>query len=261
MAEDPVVPERGVLTVSVQAWDLAARRAGVIRELAGQRVVSLEDADAAAVRLGVSRRQVYALVGRWRAGKGLVSDLLPGASSGGRGGGRQPDEVEAVVREVLRARYLTRQRRTVASVYREITRECKVRGLRVPSRGTVLRRIARLDPVKTVTAREGRDAARTRRSAGGTPPEVTGLLEQVQADHTPVDVIVVDEKHRLPAGRPYLTIAIDVCSRCVLGMVVTLEAPLGDLGRAVPGARGGQQAALAGASGGGGGMADERQAD
>ena len=127
--------------------------------------------------------------------------------------------------EVLRTRYLTRQRRTVASVYREIARECRVRGLRVPSRGTMLRRIARLDPVKTVTAREGRDAARARRSAGGTSPEVTGLLEQVQADHTPVDVIVVDEKHRLPAGRPYLTVAIDVCSRCVLGMVVTLEAP------------------------------------
>jgi putative transposase len=145
------------------------------------------------------------LVGRWRAGEGVASDLLPGTSSGGRGGGRLPDEVEAVVREVLRTRYLTRQRRTATSVYREITRECRVRGLRVPSRGTVLRRIAMLDPVKTVTAREGRDAARARRSAGGTPPEITGLLEQVQADHTPVDVIVVDEQHRLPAGRPYLT--------------------------------------------------------
>lgn len=56
--------------------------------------------------------------------------------------------------------------------------------------------------MKTVTAREGRDAARTRRSAGGTPPEITGLLEQVQADHTPVDVIVVDEQHRLNASPP-----------------------------------------------------------
>ena len=113
-----------------------------------------------------------------------------------------------MVREVLRARYLTRQRRTVAPACRDIARQCKVRGLRVPSRGTVLRRIAMLDPVKTVTTREGRDAARARRSAGGTPPEVTGLLEQVQADHTPVDVIVVDEKHPLPVGRPYLTLAI-----------------------------------------------------
>jgi putative transposase len=89
----------------------------------------------------------------------------------------------------------------------------------------VLRRIARLDPVRTVAAREGRDAARTRQSAGGTPPEITGLLEQVQADHTPADVIVVDERYRLPVGRPYLTAAIDVASRCVVGLVVTLEAP------------------------------------
>jgi hypothetical protein len=74
---------RGVLTAPAEAWDLAVRRAGVIRELAAQRVVSLEDADAAA-RLGVSRRQVYVLVGRWRAGEGVASDLLPGTSSGGR---------------------------------------------------------------------------------------------------------------------------------------------------------------------------------
>ncbi len=173
----------------------------------------------------MSRRQVYVLVRRWRAGEGLVSDLLPGTSSGGRGGGRLPDEVEAVVREVLRTRYLTRQRRPVASVCREITRECKARGLRVTSRGTVLRRIARLDPVRTTSARKGRDAARALKPAGGVPPEITELLEQVQADHTPIDAIVVDERHRLPVGRPYLTVAIDVCSRCVLGIVVTLEAP------------------------------------
>ncbi len=225
MDDDPAVAERGVLTAPAEAWDLAVRRAEVIRELAARRVVSLEVADAVAARLGVSRRQVYVLVGRWRAGEGVASDLLPGTSSGGRGGARLPDEVEAVIRETLRTRYLTRQRRTVASICREITRECKVRGLPVPSRGAVLRRIAMFDPAKAVRAREGSDAGRARRSAGGTSPEVTALLEQVQADHTPVDVIVVDEQHRLPVGRPYLTIAVDVCSRCVLGMVVTLEAP------------------------------------
>src|ERR1700678_2773013 len=75
-----------------------------------------------------------------------------------------------------------------------------------------------LDPAKAVTAREGSNAGRTRRPAGGTPPEVTALLEQVQADHTPVDVIVVDEQQRLPVGRPYLTIAIDGDSRGVLGL-------------------------------------------
>jgi putative transposase len=103
---------------------------------------SLEAADKAAAELGVSRRQVHVLVGRWRAGEGVVSDLLPGRSSGGRSGGRLPAEVEAIVQEVLRSRCLTRQRRTVAAVCREIARQCRVRGLPVPSRGTVLRRIA-----------------------------------------------------------------------------------------------------------------------
>ena len=63
-----------------------------------------------------------------------------------------------------------------------------------------------LDPVTRVAARQGPDAARALRPAGGTPPPVTGLLEQVQIDHTAVDVIVVDERHRLPVGRPYVTV-------------------------------------------------------
>jgi putative transposase len=219
------VVERGVLTAPGPVWEAGVRRAEVIGRLAARPTVGLAAADEAAAELGVSRRRVYVLVGRWRAGEGVVSDLLPGRSSGGRGGGRLPAEVEVVVGEVLRAWYLTRQRRTVAAVCREIARQCRIRGLRVPSRGTVLRRIAQLDPVKSVAAREGRDAARSRRSAGGTPPAVTGLLDQVQVDHTPVDVIVVDERHRLPIGRPYVTAAIDVASRCVVGLVVTLEAP------------------------------------
>jgi len=156
----------------------------VIARLATMSVVGLDAVDRAAAELGVSRRQVYALIKRWRAGEGVASDLLPGRSSGGRGSGRLPDEVEAIVREVLRSRYLTRQRRSVAAVCREIARQCRMRALRAPSQGTVSRRIEMLDPVKSTSAREGGDAARSLRSAGGVPPEVTGLLEQVQIDHT-----------------------------------------------------------------------------
>jgi len=204
MADDSAVVERGVLTSDAARWELAVQRAGVIGRLAQRDRVSVAAADEAAAKLGVSRRQVYELVKRWRAGAGLTSDLLPGKSSGGRGGERLADEVEAVVRNVLRTRYLTRQRRAVASICREITRECKSRGLRSPSRGAVQRRIAKLDPVKATAAREGRDQARARQSAGGVPPPVAGVLERVQIDHTPADVIVVDERHRLPIGRPYV---------------------------------------------------------
>jgi putative transposase len=47
----------------------------------------------------------------------------------------------------------------------------------------------------------------------------------VQIDHTPIDLIVVDEQYRRPIGRPYLTLAIDVYSRCIPGFSLSLEAP------------------------------------
>ena len=63
-------------------------RASVVRELAAQRVVSLGDADAAAARLGVSRRQVYVLVGRWRLARDLSRTcVLALPAAGGAAGG------------------------------------------------------------------------------------------------------------------------------------------------------------------------------
>ncbi|WP_227463051.1 MULTISPECIES: Mu transposase C-terminal domain-containing protein [Nocardia] len=225
MAGDSSLSDRGVLGAEEAHWQTAVRRAEVIGPLAQLNRVSVLVAEEAAARLGLTQRQVYALVKRWRAGEGVASDLLPGRSSGGRGGERLPDAVEEIMRRVLRSRYLSRQRRSVAVICREIDRECKMAGLRPPSRSSVARRIGKLDPVKATTAREGQNAARSRRSAGGATPPVEGLLERVQIDHTPADVIVVDEFHRLPIGRPYVTAAIDEVTRCVPGFVITLEAP------------------------------------
>lgn len=59
------------------------------------------------------------------------------------------------VRSPVHAQHLTRQRRSVAVVCREIIRQCRARGLKAASRGTVLRRIAQLDPV-TATSVQGR---------------------------------------------------------------------------------------------------------
>lgn len=57
------------------------------------------------------------------------------------------------------------------------------------------------------------------------PPPISRVLQQVQIEHTVVDVIVIDEQHRRPIGRPHVTAAIDVFSRSLVGLVVTLEAP------------------------------------
>lgn len=54
--------ERGELTALTHMWETAVRQAEVIGPLAAQ--------------LRISRRQVYVLLGRWRAGESVVSDLL-----------------------------------------------------------------------------------------------------------------------------------------------------------------------------------------
>ncbi|CAM3664809.1 hypothetical protein POHY109586_18920 [Polaromonas hydrogenivorans] len=50
-------------------------------------------------------------------------------------------------------------------------------------------------------------------------------LEWVQIDHTQADVFVVDERLRKPIGRPWLSVAIDVATRCVVAIYVTMERP------------------------------------
>jgi putative transposase len=55
--------------------------------------------------------------------------------------------------------------------------------------------------------------------------EATQALELVQIDHTLADVIIVDSHHRRSIGRPWLSLAIDVATRSVLGFHVGLEAP------------------------------------
>ncbi|MEV4065311.1 DNA-binding domain-containing protein [Nonomuraea dietziae] len=172
--------EQGVLTAPDEAWDMAVRQAEVIGQLAAAPRVGLAAADAAAVELGISRRQVYVLLRRWRAGEGVVSDLLPRRSSGGRRLGRVPAAVETVMAEVIRSRYLDRQRRSVAAVYREVVRRCRAGGLPVPARSTLARRIEALDPAAAAAAREGADGARRLRPAGGEPPK-SGQQAELQA--------------------------------------------------------------------------------
>src|SRR5690349_8080845 len=214
-------------------WDRVLRQAEVIRCLSecaddaggrgsGCRVAAIDEA---AAELGVSRRQMYVLLQRFRAGSGRVTDLMPASPDGGRGRGRLDYRVEAIVAETIRKRFLSRQKRSVAVIHREIRQACVAQGLQAPSRNTVASRIDRLHPAQVARGRGGPDAARPLQSAGDDVPRVDGILERVQIDHTVIDVIVVDERERQPVGRPYLSIGLDEASRCAVGMVVTLEPP------------------------------------
>ena len=121
MATDTApITEHGVATLPEQAWERARRRAEIIGPLAQSETVGHEAADAAAQVLGLSRRQVYILIRRARQGSGLVTDLVLGQSSGGKGKGRLPEPIERIIRDLLQKRFLTKQKRSLAAFHREV---------------------------------------------------------------------------------------------------------------------------------------------
>lgn len=217
--------ERGVLTLSDSEWSKAKHRASVIGPLAELSTVGRIAAEEAAAKLGISMRRVYDLVKRCRASNGLVTDLAPECSNGGKGKQRTAPEVNSIIREVIETHYLSRQKKSEAAIVREVRMRCREAGHQLPAGNTIRSRIRSLDPLIVAQKRKGFEATRELRPAAGKAPEAAKPLDIVQMDHSPMDVIVVDESSRESVGRPFLTLAIDTMTRCIVGMLLTLEAP------------------------------------
>lgn len=137
-----------------------------------------------------------------------------------------PESVEKIIKDTIRAWFLTKQRRSVAKIWREIEKLCKRARLKPPHINTVRLRINRLDPYKTIKAREGTKVAEAQKLLlQGKFPGADVPLSVVQVDHTLIDDILVDDIYRLPIGRPWLTLLIDVCTRMILGFYISFDPP------------------------------------
>ena len=214
MADLSLIPEA--------AWSEARRRAEIIRPLAERNTRPRFMVEAAAATLGLSERQTYTLLRRCREAGGELTALVPGRSSGGRNRPRTAPASEATLRRVVQEVYLTPQKPTAAEVAREVDGRCRAEKLRPPSSSTVRRRLRSL-PIAD-RRRRGEDHPEAK-PVHGHAPVVRFPLDLVQVDHTPMDLILVDPLDREPIGRPWLTVAIDVHSRCIAGFHVTLDAP------------------------------------
>jgi len=109
-----------------------------------------------------------------------------------------------------------------AAVYRETTAVARAHGWREPSYATVYDVIRRLPTALVTLAHQGTKVYADRfellyRREASRPNEMW------QADHTPLDVRVLDERGR-PA-RPWLTIVLDDYSRVVAGYALSLRDP------------------------------------
>jgi putative transposase len=210
--------------VDAAAWDEARRCLPVIRRLAENSARKRIDIVAAAAELGYGATRVYALLRRYLADARLTS-LLPRRRGPERGISLLGQDVDALINEVIDNFYLTRQQPRIVDLFDEVRRRCIAVGLVPPSRKAITARLQTRRPRDVVAKREGRKAARDRYLPAVGSLEAHWPLSLIQIDHTLVDVIVVDSATRMPIQRPWLTLAIDVCTRCVAGFHLSLEPP------------------------------------
>jgi putative transposase len=150
-----------------------------------------------------------------------------------RSGRRTDTEGFSVFEEVIQEVFLTQQKHPAKAVvdgvrerYSRINNDVDpMHQRKTPSQATIYRWLASLHYGVVLAARQGkRFAERELRAAIGTVT-VRSILDRVEIDHTPVDLLVVCEATRMVLGRPWLTLAIDRKSRMICGFYISFHAP------------------------------------
>ena len=203
-------------------WKQIERIAQALRAL-GDDPLTQPRAQALAKRLGVHWRTIYryrarlaqigestAIAGRTRGWKPLVSRLSF----------KQEQAIEQAIATLRKKPGAVR----VVDLVEEVGARCRLLRAPCPSRPAIDRRLKRTAGVRV--HRRGVAApgnADPRISPGSFV--VRRPLDVVQIDHTPMDIVVVDDLYRQPLGKPYLTLATDVATRCIVGFVISFVPP------------------------------------
>jgi len=222
--KDP--PRADLQDMPDEAWERACERYRIIRPLladnGGRQVI-----EAAARAHETSVPTLYRWI-RAFSETGLVSSLVRKQRSDA-GTTRLTSDTESIIANVVKDRFLTGQKLKIKRTYQEVEQLCKAAGAQVPHINTFNQRVRSIAPEVRARARDGRNAALKFRSHQGSFPGAEQPYAVLQIDHTQVDLMLVDETHRLAVGKPWITVAIDVFSRLVAGWYISFDPP-GTLG-------------------------------
>ncbi len=180
-------------------------------------------AERLAQRFGVHRATIY----RYRA---RLAALDEATAVGGITRGWKPlasrlsIKQEQVISDAINALRKKPGALRVVDLVEEVAARSRLLRVQCPSRPAIDRRLKRISGLKV--------PRRGVAMPGNADPKVSPgsfqvrlPMEVVQIDHTPMDIVVVDDLYRQPLGKPYLTLATDVATRCVLGFVISFVPP------------------------------------
>lgn len=217
-------PQKDLNTHQKESLAEAERKFGIIKPLLNKPNRSKKEIQAHAEQSGVHYVTLYRWLHMFET-TGKMSALVR-QDRKDKGKTMIAAEVEKIIVDAIESLYLNKQKHKPPRVIEEIQKICTKSGIVAPHPNTIRARIKKLDSAKKIKAREGNKAARNAHAPlRGHFPGADFPLAVVQVDHTLVDVILVDDIHRQPIGRPWLTLLIDVFSRMVLGFYISFDPP------------------------------------
>lgn len=224
-APDKTLGKTELNRIDPVAWKQAEARAQAVREVMECLEGRTQLARRKARELHLSERQFWRMLADYQRHR-MVSAMI--TKVGGRRVGTTilDAEVEHIIAKRYESDYLQRERPTIKALFERIAADCRQVGRKPPTQATVRRRVARLAGRVALLKREGSKHAKYHYDPMPGHVEVSRRLERVEIDHTPLDMFALsDDVLCAYVGRPWLTVAIDVYTRCVLGIHIGFEPP------------------------------------
>ena len=211
--------------ISDPDWQIAQKRYSIIKPLLDDPFYGRREVEGIGKTHNVNTSTIYRWIEKYTRQNNTTA-LVPKKRGIRNGAKKLPPEKESLINEVIENYYLTVQRNSVQATVFEIQRLSHERGITPPSPTAIRKRISRI-PERDVLWRRGqKEKAKNKFDpTAGKFPNADYPLAVVQIDHTPADIIVVDDTYRLPLGRPWITIAMDIYSRMVVGYYLSFDAP------------------------------------
>ena len=205
-------------------WNIAQQRLEIIQPLVHKHGRTVDDVKEVATEHGLHFNTVYKWLRLYEADPSVM--ILAPKSRSDAGSTKLSSEVEKIIDECIENEYLNKQRKSVAAVHRLVQLECRKEGLKAPHVNTVRKRIKSLSDDLKIRKRFSKDQIHDALHMNqGEFPHADYPYAVIQIDHTPLDIIMVDDVYRLPLERPWITMAIDVYSRMVVGFYISFEKP------------------------------------
>ncbi|WCL55606.1 Mu transposase C-terminal domain-containing protein [Gimibacter soli] len=199
-------------------------RMETLRPLAVDPNLGRDAVQAAAARLDLSERHVRRCVTDLRNNP-IADSVDPARQQGRPRQPRLPRQTRIILYAKIQSFLLgTAEWKSRKALHAEIEAACLDTNTLVPSLSTVRRKVAELSKICKARARQIKGEVRDYKP---TPHhhDVAWPLDEVQIDHTLMDLIVDLEEFGLGLKRIWLTLAIDVASRMIYGFHLGLKAP------------------------------------